>query len=127
MAHVAMGIVRRMQVRLSESKMEFEAAIALDRNNARAYFNLGQTLIFLGQPEAAIPHIEKAVRLNPYDPNTTAFYYSLGMCHLLLGHVDQAVDLFTRHAWAIPGSFMCIYGSRAHSACGAISTRREGP
>jgi adenylate cyclase len=60
MAHYAMAMVRRSRGRLIESKMEFEAAIALDRNNARAYFNLGQTLVFLGQPEAAIPHIEKA-------------------------------------------------------------------
>src|SRR5438046_1863410 len=42
MAHYAMAMVRRSESRLSESKMEFEAAIALDRNNARAYFNLGQ-------------------------------------------------------------------------------------
>jgi adenylate cyclase len=43
MAHVTMGIVRRMQNRLSEAKMEFETAIALDRSNARAIFQLGQT------------------------------------------------------------------------------------
>jgi TolB-like protein len=73
MAHYAMAMVRRSRGQLIESKMEFEAAIALDRNNARAYFNLGQTLVFLGQPEAAIPHIEKALRLNPYDPNVAAF------------------------------------------------------
>jgi adenylate cyclase len=96
MAHYAMAMVRRSQGRLSESRIEFEAAIALDQNNARAYFNLGQTLIFLGHPEAAIPHIEKAVRLNPYDPNTSGFYWALGMCHLLLEHLDQAVDLLTR-------------------------------
>jgi tetratricopeptide (TPR) repeat protein len=42
-AHFAMGDLRRHQVRLSEAKMEFEAAIALDRNNARAIYQLGQT------------------------------------------------------------------------------------
>jgi Tfp pilus assembly protein PilF len=36
MAHYPMAMVRRSQGRLIESKMEFEAAIALDRNNARA-------------------------------------------------------------------------------------------
>jgi hypothetical protein len=55
----AMAMVRRTQSRLIEPKMEFEAAIALDRNNARAYFKLRLTLILLGQPEAAISHIEK--------------------------------------------------------------------
>ena len=64
-----MAMLRRSQSRLVESRMEFETAIALDRNNARAYFNLGHTLALLAQPEAAIPHIEKAIRLNPHDPN----------------------------------------------------------
>jgi adenylate cyclase len=76
--------------------MEFEAAIALDRNNARAYFNFGLTLVLLGQPEAAIPHIEKALRLNPYDPNAANFYWSLGMCHLLLNDPDRAIEFLTK-------------------------------
>jgi tetratricopeptide (TPR) repeat protein len=68
MAHVAMGILRRLQNRLSESKMEFETAIALDRSNARAIFQLGQTMVWLSQPEAGIPLLKKAIRLNPHDP-----------------------------------------------------------
>jgi len=48
-----------MQLRFSESKIEFETAIALDRNNARAIFQLGQTMVWLGQPEAGIPFLEK--------------------------------------------------------------------
>jgi TolB-like protein/DNA-binding winged helix-turn-helix (wHTH) protein/Tfp pilus assembly protein PilF len=96
MAHYAMAMVRRSQGRLIESKMEFEAAIALDRNNARAHFNLGQTLILLGQPEAAIPHVEKALRLNPYDPNAANFYWSLGMSYLLLNDPDRAIEFLTR-------------------------------
>jgi TolB-like protein/DNA-binding winged helix-turn-helix (wHTH) protein/Tfp pilus assembly protein PilF len=96
MAHVAMGILRRLQARLSESKMEFETAIALDRNNARAIFQLGQTMMWLGQPEAGIPLLERAIRLNPHDPTLASHYAMLGSCHLLLGHVDQALDLLRR-------------------------------
>jgi adenylate cyclase len=105
MAHYAMAMVRRSQRQLIESKMEFETTIALDRNNARAYFNLGQTLMFLGQPEVAIPHIEKALRLNPYDPNAASFYWSLGMCHLLLGDADRAIELLTRARASNPRLF----------------------
>ena len=96
MAHVAMGILRRLQHRLSESKMEFETAIALDRNNARAIFQLGQTMMWLGQPDAGIPLLEKAIRLNPHDPTLASHYAMLGSCHLLLGHVDQALDLLRK-------------------------------
>jgi tetratricopeptide (TPR) repeat protein len=47
-------------------------------------------------PKLAIPHIEKALRLNPYDPNVAPFYWSLGMCHLLLGDADRTIELLTR-------------------------------
>jgi TolB-like protein/class 3 adenylate cyclase/Tfp pilus assembly protein PilF len=93
MAHYAMGLLRRIQNRLMEAQIEFEAAITLDRNNARAHFQLGNTLLFMGQPEAGIPHIEKAIRLNPYDPNAATLYLALGLCRLFLGQVDGAIDL----------------------------------
>jgi len=120
MAHYAVAMVRRSQGRQSESKLEFEAAITLDRNNARAYFNLGQTLMFLGQPEAGIPYVEKALRLNPFDPNTAGFYWLLGMCHLLLHHVDQAIDLLRKARAGNPRLFY------AHlSLAGALGLRGD--
>src|SRR5262249_28312623 len=51
------------------------------------------TLLFMGQPAAAIPHIEKAIRLNPRDPNLASYYNMLGRCHLFRGSVDQAITL----------------------------------
>ena len=74
MAHYATGMLRRVQNRLAESQIEFEAAITLDRNNARALYQLGNTLMFVGQPEAGIPYIERAIPLNPHDPNKANFY-----------------------------------------------------
>jgi adenylate cyclase len=96
MAHYAMGMLRRVQNRLTDAQIEFETAIGLDRNNARAFYQLGVTLLWLGQPQAGIPYIEKAVRLNPHDPNRANFYASLGMCHLVLDHVDEAIDLLRK-------------------------------
>jgi TolB-like protein/Tfp pilus assembly protein PilF len=101
-AHWAMGLLRRSQNRLSEAKMEFERAIALDRNNAWAIFQLGQTLMWLGQPEAGIPHIEKSIRLDPHYPNMAIRYFGLGACHLILGHVDEAIDLLRKARAANP-------------------------
>jgi adenylate cyclase len=95
MAHFAMGMLRRIQNRLTESQIELETTIALDRNDAGAFNQLGQTLMFLGQPEAGIPHIEKAIRLNPREL-LGGRLWALGSCHLLLGHVDQAIDLLKR-------------------------------
>ena len=101
-AHFAMGQLRRLQNRLVESKIEIETAIALDRNHARALRHLGMTLMYLGQPEVAIPHIVKAIRLNPHDPNIANYYLPLGQCHLFLGHVDQAIDLLRKARAANP-------------------------
>ena len=101
MAHYAMGVLRRSQNRFAEAQIEFEAAIALDRNDALAMIQLGNILRYLGQPEAAIPYVAKAIRLNPRDPNIVA-YFCLGCCHVLLGNVDQAIELLRKARAANP-------------------------
>jgi adenylate cyclase len=92
-AHFAMGVLRRMQNRSSEAQREFETAIALDPNDARAFYQLGVTLMFLGRPEEGIPYLRKAIRLDPDNPDVTNHYWALGTCHLLLGQVDEAIDI----------------------------------
>jgi hypothetical protein len=52
---------------------------------------LGLACMYLGQPAAGIPHIEKAIRLSPHDPRA-ARQYGLARCHLLLGQLDKAID-----------------------------------
>jgi len=49
--------------------------------------------LYLGQPEAAIPPLEQAIRLSPDDLNVAMTYWALGTCQLLLGRVDQAIDV----------------------------------
>jgi len=108
-AHWVMAILRRIQNRLSEAKMEAETAIALDRNNTLAIFQLGQTLMWLGQPEAGIAHIEKAIRLDPRNPNIANRYWGLGACHLLLGHLDEATEFLSKARAANPRMFYVHY------------------
>jgi len=105
MAHFAMGVLRRVQNRLSDSKIELETAIALDRNNARALQQLGLTLMWLGQPESAIPQIEKAIRLNPYDPNIVSYYWALGASKLVSGGIDEAATLLEKARASNPRLF----------------------
>jgi class 3 adenylate cyclase/TolB-like protein/tetratricopeptide (TPR) repeat protein len=105
MAQFAMGVLRRVQNRLSDSKIELETAIALDRNNARALQQLGLTLMWLGLPETAIPQIEKAIRLNPYDPNIASYYWALGSSNLVSGRIDDAASLLEKARAANPRLF----------------------
>jgi TolB-like protein/class 3 adenylate cyclase/Tfp pilus assembly protein PilF len=103
MAHVAMANLRRTENRLAEALTEAEVAVALDRNNAHALSSLGVGLTWLGRPQEGIPYIEKAIRLNPHDPNIgSCCYFSLAHSHLLLEHVDQAVELFRKAIAANP-------------------------
>jgi tetratricopeptide (TPR) repeat protein len=92
-AHFTLGVLRQMQTRLPEAQSEFETAISLDPDNARTYLHLAQTRLYLGEPEAGISPLEQAIRLRSDDPNIAITYWALGTCQLLLGRVDQAIDL----------------------------------
>jgi tetratricopeptide (TPR) repeat protein len=96
---MALGLLRRMQNRLEESRVEWETAIALQPYNAHAFLELGLTLIYLGQPEPAIPQIQKATRLGPYDSATPAAFSALAHAHLLLGDIEPSIA-FARKARA---------------------------
>jgi len=78
---------------LSEAQSEFETAITLDPDNARSSLHLGETLLYLGQPEAAITPLERSIRLAPDGPNIAVAYWILGTAQLLSGRADQAIDL----------------------------------
>jgi tetratricopeptide (TPR) repeat protein len=128
-AHFTLGVLRQMQTRLPEAQSEFETAISLDPNNARAYLHLAQTRLYLGEPEAAIQPLEQAIRLRSDDPNIATTYWLLGTCQLLLGRVDQAIDLLqtaraAKARWWVPYFYLAgAYGlkgdlDRARSALG---------
>jgi adenylate cyclase len=90
-ARITMGILRRLQGRLDESKIELESVPALDRNVA-GLRQLGATLVYLGQPEAAIRPLERSIRISPYEANIGFNYTYCGLCHLLWGCVEKAID-----------------------------------
>jgi adenylate cyclase len=103
--HATTGLLRRVQNRLTESRTELEMAIALDESNSWAYYELGVTLMYLGQPEAGIPYIERATRLNPSHPSIASYYWALGASHLLMSHIEEAVELLQRSRAANPRPF----------------------
>jgi tetratricopeptide (TPR) repeat protein len=69
MAYAVLGLLRRTQGRLAESRLAFERAITLDPNFEWANLQLGWTRLFLGETGDAIAHGEKTLRLSPRDPN----------------------------------------------------------
>jgi tetratricopeptide (TPR) repeat protein len=95
-----MGLLRRLQGRLSDSMIELEVGLGLDPNNVLANMQRGWTLITLGRPDAALPQIERCIRLAPNDRLTPVNYLALGLGKLLMYHIDEAI-YYLRKARAI--------------------------
>jgi adenylate cyclase len=103
-AYFALGVTHRAENRLPESRTELEKAITLDRNDAGSILQLGITLLFSGEPETALPHLEQSLRLVPGSANIHFQYFWLGFDHLLMGHVDRAVEYYRMTCAALPSS-----------------------
>ena len=110
MAYAVLGVLRRTQSRLSESRIALEKAITLDPNFEWATYQLGWTLLFLGESQDAIAQGEKSLRLSPRDPNIFWRYELLGWCQLVTNHADEAVHLFIKGRTANPRIWTTAYG-----------------
>jgi adenylate cyclase len=102
-ARTAMGLLRKVQGRWADAQVELEAAIALDRNDAFAIWQLGQIVMIQGKLDAAIPYLEKTIRLDPRAYNISGVYVNLGACHCFLGKIDEAVELLRKARSLAPG------------------------
>lgn len=71
---------------------ELETAIALDRNFALAYGEVGITKIQLGRSEEAFVPLETAIRLSPRDPQLNIWYYRICHAHEHLAHDAEAIE-----------------------------------
>ena len=77
---------------LPRAKQESEAALAINPNYAMAYGTLGLVEIYSGNPEPAIPLIERAMRLDPGFVHQTLHF--LGTAYLVAGKYETAAATF---------------------------------
>jgi adenylate cyclase len=68
-----------------------EAAIALDRNNARNRAFASFWKMFLGDSEGGLAGVETALRLSPRDPNVPWWQFYMCALHAELAHWEQAI------------------------------------
>jgi tetratricopeptide (TPR) repeat protein len=94
--------VLRARGRPEEAILEYETAIALNRNWVFAHAALGACKLLTGSIEEAIPRIEQAIRLSPRDPNIGTWYYLIGTVHLLRSHIDEAIVWLEKASSAMP-------------------------
>jgi Tfp pilus assembly protein PilF len=112
-AHSEMGLLRRVQNRLTEARIEFERAISLGANDEHVHGQFGWTLLLLGNPDAGLAESEKTLWLSPRDPTMWGTYLIMGWCQLLLNRVDQAIDLLIKSRAANPRPWVTHFGLAA--------------
>jgi adenylate cyclase len=86
-----------------ERQGRYEAAMAVARRaieahprGANGYVRLARCKMFCGEPVEAIPLLEKAIQLDPYEPHLYDRYWRLGFALLLAGREREAVQWLQR-------------------------------
>jgi TolB-like protein len=69
-----------------------DRALVLNSNSAEAWFYGGWAKIYLGEPEAAIERLARAMRLSPLDPRLMGMRAGTAYAHFLLGRYDEAAS-----------------------------------
>lgn len=68
-----------------------DRALQLNPNLAWGWLSSGFARILLGEPEAAIEHATRAMRLSPQDPQMFAMEIAIAVAHLSADRFDQAL------------------------------------
>jgi TolB-like protein/DNA-binding winged helix-turn-helix (wHTH) protein len=100
-AHWVKGQVLRAQHRCEEALPEFEAALAINRNEFMT--GLAWCKLHTGSIEEVIPLMERAIRLSPRDPGIGFLYGTIGFVHLLESRTDEAIIWLEKARSALPG------------------------
>jgi tetratricopeptide (TPR) repeat protein len=66
-------------------------ALVLNPNLASAWLFSGWAKASLGEPEVAIEHVTRAMRLSPNDPLKFSMFCALGLAHFIAGRYTQAL------------------------------------
>jgi TolB-like protein/Tfp pilus assembly protein PilF len=75
---------------LNDGNALIEQALALNANLAWAWLFSGWVKISLGQPDAGIEHIARAMRLSPQDPHIFSMQCATASAHLIAGRYAEA-------------------------------------
>ena len=91
--HFALGVACAEQERYPEALEAFLAAHALDADYVPTLIDIGQAYVQLGQPEQAIPWLERALN---QDSESLAALYQMGQAYRQLDRLEEAADWWRR-------------------------------
>jgi adenylate cyclase len=99
-AHYAMAVVALWKRDLERAKRETDIALSLNPNFALACGTRGLTEVYLGNPLAAVPFIEQAMRFDP--AFRQQYLHFLGSAYLVAGKYEAAAASFRERIRLVP-------------------------
>lgn len=103
-----------------------DRALVLDPNLAAAWFLGGFLRAWRGEPDEAIEHFARAMRLSPLDPETYRMQAGTALAHLFAGRLDAASSWAAKAIRDLPGFLMVIGISAAsHALAGRTDEARR--
>ena len=118
-AHFVKGVVAqytgtlRGNTQFEAALTQFKAAIAADRNFARAYGEMGFSLILSGRAEDAIEPIDRALKLDPDDCWRGSWEYYMCDAYSHMAKWEQAAEWCERAIGSAPTSYVARYNLAA--------------
>jgi adenylate cyclase len=103
--HYVKGYLYLAKQQWGPSITEFEAATALDPNNAKAYADASFDKVFLGRAEDGFAGVETALRLSPRDPELPWWQFYMCVFHAQLAQWEQAISWCSKSASGQPEVF----------------------
>jgi TolB-like protein len=103
-----------------------DRALALDPNLAAAWHLSGWVRIYRGEPDTAIEHMARAMRLNPLDPLIYGMQNGTAAAHFLAARYDEATKwaekALTEHTSYLPALRML---AASHACVGRLTHARD--
>jgi adenylate cyclase len=101
-----------------ESEIEMaDRAVALNPNSYRAWLNRGWVYRNVGLAAEAVGSFERAVSVNPVDPELHHLFVGMGFAFIELGRFDEAIiagKKAQRHNPSFPTAYRCLASAFAH-------------
>lgn len=90
-AHATLGRIHYLRREHDDAILELETALTVNPSLALAEYGIGAALVFSGRADEAPPHLHRAIRLSPHDPNMGSFLVRLADAAYLTGAFEDAV------------------------------------
>ena len=106
--HMVLGWVGVYLRRQDESVAALLKAIDLNPNFALGHASLGWALAASANPEDAIRHLDRAMRISPRDTQKHVFFSFYAIAHMCAGRYQEAADWSLKAAQERPGMSVAV-------------------